>query len=87
MSKKHWVEFHIDTEDKYDTRWTVNAEIEETKDMYATGDSPTGYEATIKSVHNGLYDEDLECLGADTISYLEEQAIEVFVDCGEGYHG
>ena len=51
------------------------------------GDSPTGYEATIKSVHNGLYDEDLDILGADTISYLEEQAIEVFVDCGEGYHG
>ena len=38
-------------------------------------------------MHNGLYDEDLDILGADTISYLEEQAIEVFVDCGEGYHG
>jgi hypothetical protein len=84
---KHWVEFHIDTEDKYDTRWTVNADIEVTKDMYATGDSPTGYEVKINSVHNGRYDEDLDILGADTISYLEEEAVEVFVNHGEGYHG
>jgi hypothetical protein len=82
---KHWVEFHIDTEDKYNTRWTVYADIEVTKDVYATGDSPTGYEATITSVHNGTYDEDLDILGADTINYLEEEAIDVFVNHGEGY--
>ena len=84
---KHYVEFDVDTEDKYNTRWTVGAEIEVTKDMYATGDSPTGYEVKITRVHHGLYDEDLDILGSSTLDYLQEEAIEVFIDNGEGYHG
>lgn len=84
---KHYVEFDYDTDDKYNTRWTIYAEIIETKDTYGTGDSPTGYECEILRVSNGLYDEDLEHFDRRQLDYLEEMAIEVFVDCGEGYHG
>lgn len=84
---KHYVEFDIDTEDKYGTKWTVGAKIEVTKDMYGTGDSPTGYEATITRVHNGSFDEDLDTLSSRTLDYLMEEAIDVYVNLGDGYHG
>lgn len=84
---KSWVEFEIDTEDKYNTKWYVNADIEVVKDAYATGDSPTQYEVTITNVSNRLCDEDLTMMDSNTINYLEEQALEVFLSEGEGSHG
>jgi len=84
---KSWVEFEIDTEDKYNTKWYVNADIEVVKDPYATGDSPTQYEVTITNVSNRLCDEDLTMMDSNTINYLEEQALEVFLSEGEGSHG
>jgi len=83
---KHYVEFHHQTEDKYDTEYTIEAEITETKDMYATGDSPTGYECKIIRISNRLYDEDLSLFNQRQLEYFEEMAIDVYVDCGEGYH-
>jgi|DEB0MinimDraft_3_1074331.scaffolds.fasta_scaffold02432_8 hypothetical protein len=60
----------------------VEADVKIQRDIYATGDSPTGYEVTIKSVIlHDHYDFDdgqdiLSRLDPEDIEYFEEQAIE-----------
>lgn len=79
MDSKHFVEFEVETEDKYDTIWYVGADINVIKDPYATGDSPTQYEVNITRVSNRLCDEDLSAFDEATMNYLEEMAIDSFL--------
>ena len=70
------INFEVDLEDKYEQRWSVTADVSMTKDMYATGDSPTGYDVAITHISNGFSDEDLNAIDPKTLDYLEELAIQ-----------
>ena len=70
------VNFDVDMEDKYNQRWSITADVSIEKDMYATGDSPTGYDVEITHISNGFSDEDLNAVDPKTMEYFEELAIQ-----------
>ena len=73
--QKYQVEFQDFTLNEHEIPWWVHAEVTESLDH-------VGYKASIKSINNGLFDEDLTMYSKDTMDELEQIAIEVFVEEG-----
>jgi len=82
---KTTVNFKIDWEDERTNSikgYDVNATIQLCKDMYATGNSPTGLELQSVEVlysdpNSGVfYDIDFEQLPCEVQAYIEDRAIE-----------
>ena len=83
-----WFESSIFREDKYRGEIEVSVEVEasvqECKDAYATGDSPTQYDVKINSViiHDSReYDDGqdiVDLIDESDLEYFEEMAIEEY---------